>query len=212
MQHAMNFQAEEVSESIALASCEQSELFIYRFTCPLKAIVDENRNGCGWDRVKNDEDIDEPLGLVDKREALEKLRNVVADLDGQELATYCDDENVKAIDVIIVSTQEAQFFVHFSEEPTQAELEAFKEDLSGQLSDGFGEILEQTDLGLEVRQDSFYSSSRGDDIEWNVMFGFDYDRVSEPQPYDPNTMFSLDQIEVFKSLHQVSPSRTGIRP
>lgn len=207
MQNAMILDESAISEAISMSSCEQSELFIYRFTCPLKPIVDENRNGCGWDHTKDEDEISQAMGLLDQREALKKIRETVAQLDGQELATHCDDENVLAIDVVSPSIQEAQFFVHFMSQPTPADLEAFKQDLVGQLSDGFGEVLEQTDMGLNVSPDSFYASRSGDDVEWNVMFGFDYDRLSGPQAYDPKTMYSLDEIDSFKSAHKLTGSR-----
>lgn len=180
-----------------LASDTPDARHVYHLRCPLKPVLEVNKDGCGWEPAKEDDDFEEGMSRISMTGAVAELRKAVHDSEGQELAQYCDDANVKAIDVVVVDHDHMDFYVHFAEKPSNNDLAAFREDFLGQLSDGWGENFDGVDLGLRA------SHSRSD-RSWKLGMGFDWDKLSQPVPYNPATMPSMEDIDLLKKVTAVA--------
>lgn len=175
-------QPEQLPDSL-VHNVEAVELNIYQLKTKVDAKFEVNRSGCGWEPDTED---DGNLDRFDRHEVLQSLRDSIQD-GGQDLANYSDNPDITQIDVVVASDHSVEFYVHSTVALDIAGLRGLKENLAGQLSDGFGEVFEQRDF-LEA-------SPRYGHTDYKLGFTFDWKGLSEPKPYDSTTMRSLQEIE-----------------
>lgn len=175
-------QAEQLPDSL-VHNVEATELNVYQLTTSLLAKFDINRDGAGWEQ---DPEQDDHLSLFDRHEVLRSIRDNLK-IGGQALGLHSRLAEVTQIDIVADIEHNVEFYVHTSKPLDAKRLVELKEDLAGQLSDGYGETFEQRDF-LEA-------SPRHGRTDYKLGFSFDWKNLSPATPYDPTTMRSLPEIE-----------------
>lgn len=158
---------------------------IYRVTCPLLPVIQVS----GEMEWKNSDD-SSLINKFSKTECLSKLREAISASKGQHLADYADDTNISRIDVVIEKIDQVEFYIHAKEPMNEIEIENAREDLTGQISDGWGEGFEEYPFNL-------YSTDFKKEIDISLNFKLDYDHVSPWVKYDATSMRALADIDHF---------------
>lgn len=153
-------------------------MLTYRVRCPIVEVPYINHNGCGWER---DTENEAQCSWSDN-DRYEAISRVMVETRAQSLAQYSHHPQVSRMDLVLHHDASAiDVYVAIEGNCDPATLDAIRADIQGQMSDGWGEGFEQKNFDLKS----------GDE---KLEFAIDYSRIGAMEPYDPQSMPSLDWI------------------